>query len=99
MLDHFLAWLHSIGDKCKIVAEEAKPLTILTRKNREFSWGPEQQKAFQSMKDKLCGTPVLAYPSFKLPFILTTEASKTSIAAVLSQAQDGVERRIAYASQ
>jgi len=33
-------------------AEEAKLLTILTRKNREFTWGPEQQKAFQSMKDK-----------------------------------------------
>ena len=81
------------------VAEEAKPLTILTRKIREFTWGPEQQKAFQSMKDKLCATPVLAYPNFKLPFILTTDASKTAIEAILSQVQDGVERPIAYASR
>ena len=79
--------------------EEAKHLTILTRKNREFTCGLEQQKAFQSMKDKLCATPVLAYPNFKLPFILTTDASKTAIAAILSQVQDGVERPTTYASR
>ena len=66
-------------------AEVAKPLTILTRKNREFTWGPEQQQqAFQSMKDKLCTIPVLAYPNFKLPFILTTDASRTAVAAIRS---------------
>jgi len=42
---------------------------------------------------------VLAYPNFKLPFILTTDASKVAIAAILSQVQDGVERPIAYASR
>jgi hypothetical protein len=33
---------------------------------------------------------VLAYPNFKLPFILTTDASKVAIAAILSQVQNGV---------
>ena len=80
-------------------AEVAKPLTILTRKNREFTWGPEQQQAFQSMKDKLCTTHVLAYPNFKLPFILTTDASMTAVGAILSQVQDGAERPTAYASR
>ena len=51
------------------------------------------------MKDKLCTTPVLAYPNFELPFILTTDASKIAIAAILSQVQNGVERPIAYASR
>ena len=65
--------------------EFAKPLKILTRKKREFTRGPEQQQAFQSMKDKLCTTPVLAYPNFKFLFILTTNASMTAVAAILSQ--------------
>ena len=39
----------------------AKPLTELTKNDRPFLWGPSQQKAFDSMKDKLCTTPVLAY--------------------------------------
>jgi hypothetical protein len=39
------------------------------------------------------------YPNFKLPFILTTDASKVVIDAILLQVQDGKERPIAYASR
>jgi hypothetical protein len=75
-------------------AEAAKPLTILTRKDQKFTWRPSQQQAFQSM----CTTPVLAYPNFKLPFILTTDASKVSIVAILSQIENGVARPTGCAS-
>jgi hypothetical protein len=51
------------------------------------------------MKSRLCTTPVLAFPNFELPFILTTDASKVAVAAVLSQVQDGAERPIAYVSR
>jgi len=75
----------------------AKPLTELTKKDRPFIWSESQQKAFESIKDKLCTAPVLAYPKFVLPFILTTDASQVPVAAILSQVQNGVERPIAYA--
>ena len=61
--------------------------------------GPSQQEAFENLKTKLCTTPVLAYPNFDLPFILTTDASKVAVAAILTQEQDGIERPIAYASK
>ena len=48
------------------------------------------------MKDKLCTTPALAYRNLKLPFIRTRDASKTAVAAIQSQVQDGVKRPIAY---
>jgi hypothetical protein len=51
------------------------------------------------MNNKLCTTPVLAYPNFELPFILTTDASKIAVAAILSHVQNGVEWPIAYASR
>jgi hypothetical protein len=79
-------------------AATAKPLTELTRKGRPFVWGPCQQKAFEEMKDRLCTTPVLAHPNFDLPFILTTDASKVAVAAILSQVQDGEEKPLAYGS-
>ena len=81
------------------VGESRMPLTKLTRKNQEFVRGPGQQEAFGNLKTKLCTTPVLAYPNFDLPFILTTDASKVAVAAILSQEQDGIERPIAYASR
>jgi len=70
-------------------AEIAKPMTLLTRKGQEFTWGPKQQ-AFQILKDRLCAAPALAYPNFELPFILSTDASRTSLGATLSQVQDGL---------
>jgi len=80
-------------------AEIAKPLTTLTVKDQPFTWGPNQQEAFRRLKDKLCTTPVLAFPDFSPPFILTTDASKTALGAILSQVQKGEERPIAYASR
>ena len=80
-------------------AEVAKPLTSLTRKNQPFVWRASQQEAFEGMKDRLCTSPVLAYPNFNLPFILTTDASKLTVAAVLFEVQDGAERPTAYASR
>ena len=80
-------------------AETAKPLTKLTRKGQEFNWGPSQQEAFDELKTKFCTTPILAYPNFDLPFILTTDASKVAVAAILSQVQNGLERPVAYASR
>ena len=80
-------------------AETAKPLTKLTRKGQEFHWGPSQQEEFDELKTKLCTTPVLAYPNFELPFILTTDASKVAVAAILSQVQNGLERPVAYTSR
>jgi hypothetical protein len=51
------------------------------------------------MKEKLCTTPVLAYPNFKLPFIPTTDASNVAVGAILSQVRSGTERAIAFASR
>jgi hypothetical protein len=42
---------------------------------------------------------VLAFPAFDQPFILTTDASKIAVAAILSQVQNGTERPVAYASR
>ncbi|GKC38215.1 reverse transcriptase domain-containing protein, partial [Tanacetum coccineum] len=38
----------------------AKPLIILTQKHKEYVWREEQERAFQTLKDKLYNAPVLA---------------------------------------
>ncbi|GJW02957.1 putative reverse transcriptase domain-containing protein [Tanacetum coccineum] len=40
----------------------AKPLTLLTQKNKAYVWGDKQDEAFQILKEKLCNAPVLALP-------------------------------------
>jgi hypothetical protein len=66
-------------------AQHAKPLTELLRMDSTFKWEQRQQSAFEKLKEALCSDQVLAYPDFKAPFILTTDASKYAIAAIVSQ--------------
>ena len=40
--------------------------------------------------------PILTYPDFKVPFIVSTDPSGTTIGGVLSQVQKGSEKVIAY---
>ncbi|GJS72937.1 hypothetical protein Tco_0705778 [Tanacetum coccineum] len=35
----------------------AKPLTLLTQKNKAYVWGDKQDEAFQILKEKLCNAP------------------------------------------
>jgi beta-lactamase regulating signal transducer with metallopeptidase domain len=51
------------------------------------------------MKNRLCTTPVLAYPHLELSSILTTDASGVAVAPSLSQLQDSLQRPIACASR
>jgi hypothetical protein len=72
-------------------ADKAKPLTELTRTGEELlEWTPRRQEAFDELKRTLITAPVLAYPDFKVPFVLTTDASSQALAAVLSQVQGGI---------
>ena len=69
------------------------------KKISPWQWGPAQQCAFDTIKEKLSSPPVLAYADFSKPFILHTDASSEGLGAVLYQEQDGIERVIAYASR
>lgn len=77
----------------------AKPLTHLLKKEIPFVWQNQQQVAFDELKSKLTSAPVLIYPDFTKPFILTCDSSNYAIGSVLSQGPIGKERPIAYASR
>lgn len=77
-------------------AEIALPLNKLLRKNVEFIWSAECQKAFETLKKKLIQAPILQYPKFNDTFILQTDASGYAIGSVLMNSD---ERPTSYASR
>ncbi|GJY09995.1 putative reverse transcriptase domain-containing protein [Tanacetum coccineum] len=76
-------------------SKKAKSLTILTQKSKTFDWGEEQERAFQTLKDKLCNAPVLALPDGPEDFVLYCDASGLGLGCVLMQRG----KVIAYASR
>ena len=77
----------------------AKPLTDLLKKDKPFSWQNAQADAFSTLQNYLCLEPILQYPDFTQPFILTTDASGYAIGGVLSQGKIGKDLPIAYVSR
>ncbi|GJR23513.1 putative reverse transcriptase domain-containing protein [Tanacetum coccineum] len=73
----------------------AKPLTLLTQKNKTYVWGDKQDEAFQILKEKLCNAPVLALPDGPDDFVVYCDASKQGFGCVLMQRG----KVIAYASR
>ena len=47
----------------------------LTGKNIPFAWGPEQQEAFERLRDVVCDDVTLVLPRDDLPYRLEVDAS------------------------
>jgi hypothetical protein len=63
----------------------ARPLTDLLKKETKWRWEQKEQTSFELLKRMLTTTPLLEFPDFTKPFILTTDASGYAIGAILSQ--------------
>jgi hypothetical protein len=51
----------------------------MLKKESEWKWSEQEQTSFELLKSKLTSTPLLQYPDFNKPFILTTDASGYAI--------------------
>lgn len=75
------------------------PLRCLLRKEVRWLWTSKCENAFLQLKTELCSDRVLIPFDPSLPLNLTTDASPTGVAAILSHNVEGNERPIAYASR
>ena len=84
---------------CQNFQKLLKPIYDLTRKERHFIWGQEQQTAFDEIKSRLQKTPVLHLPDGKGRFHLYSDTSKHAMDSALYQIQNSKPKLIAYASK
>ena len=72
-------------------SEITLPLTALTRKDIQFKWTKECDKAFEELKERFLEEPILKMPDPDKQFIVETDASKWATGAVLKQIGDDGE--------
>ena len=77
------------------LSTDLEPIRALTRKDAEWHWSPACQAAFETVKQKLSETPVLAYFDIAKDIELQVDSSKDGVGAVLLQGGKPVE----YASR
>jgi hypothetical protein len=78
-----------------------EPFTPLLRlkADQEYTWGAEQQKAFDSIKEYLSSPPVLIPPQKGMAFRLYLSAGEKSIGSVLIRELEEKERVVFYLSR
>ena len=75
----------------------AEPLRKLTRNDEKFSWGPEQDRAFQTLQRKLSNVGKLAHFQKGAPTEIVVDASPVGLGAMLVQEQAGEKHVVCYA--
>ena len=70
------------------LSSRTEPLTQLTRKDTAWRWGPEEQTAFQELKDLLCTHTALAHFDPTKQVGISCDASNVGIGAVLFHRYD-----------
>lgn len=83
----------------KDFAKISKPMTLILKKENPFVWGAAAEAAFETLRNLICSEPMLQYPDFSKPFLVTTDASDYALGAVLSQGVIGRDLPISYASR
>ena len=77
----------------------AAPLTALTGKGVQFSWGKSEESAFLELRDKYCGAPVLSHWDPAYPTFLETDCSGFALGGALIQEKNGIRQPVGFFSQ
>lgn len=80
-------------------SEKTKPLFKLLKANVKWEWSEEWKVSFEFLRDALCGSVELYLPDMNVGFIITCDASRKGLAAILSQEKDGLRYPIWFASR
>ncbi|GJT73293.1 putative reverse transcriptase domain-containing protein [Tanacetum coccineum] len=86
-------WLQEVHFLGHVVnSEDCKTSHPVDSKNKKFKWGDEQENAFQTLKDMLCDSLILALPEGPNDFVFYCDASNQGKANVVADALSRKER-------
>jgi len=67
---------------CEALRKDIVSLHGIVKKNTEWKWENEQQKAFEQLKEALSTDPVLMTPDYSKPFNISSDACASGVGCV-----------------
>lgn len=100
-LRSFLGMVNFFAKFLNNFSQRLIPLYNLLKKGVKWYWSQDCDRVFESIKNELVGSEVLAHYDPSKPLIVTSDASAVGVGGVLSQpsSMGGVERPIAFVSR
>jgi hypothetical protein len=96
----FLGFANFYRQFIRAYSSIVRPMTRLTEKNIKFSWGVEEQAAFDELKTAFTNAPVLRRFDHDRDVIVETDVSDYVSTGVLSQYDDaGILHPVAFFSK
>ena len=98
-LRRFLGLVNQLGKFSPNIAELTQPLRELLSSKRAWFWGPDQERAFASIKEELVKPATLTLYDPTAEIKVSADASSFDLGAVLLQQDRGEWKPVAYASR
>ena len=94
-LRRFLGMVNYLARYLYHLTDDLQPLQNLLKKDVQWTWASSQEKAFQTVKEKITNSPTLAFYKQDDSLTLINDASEYGLGSVLMQKN----RPVAYASR
>ncbi|KAL8580396.1 hypothetical protein ACOMHN_020873 [Nucella lapillus] len=98
-LRRYLGMINYLGRYLADLSNTLSPLNNLLNKDVAWTWGPEQEKAFQDVKHLITTAPTLAYFDPERPTTVSADASQFGMGGVLMQEHPEGLRPVAFCSR
>lgn len=84
----FLGFVNFYQHFIEDFSHHAKPMFELTKKDRKWGWGKEEQQAFDEIKNCITSSPILWFADDSKPFHIEADSLNFATRAILSQQSD-----------